>query len=74
MVDHRSKNIWEKSEEITGYFTNLVKKLLDFSSQDPELVFALSDFQDELDSTGLVRERRKGSKLEPVFTKKTKKS
>ena len=51
--------------------SNLVQRYLDFSAQDNRLDFQQNDFQDECDSTILVRERAKGSKLEPVFAKKT---
>ena len=36
---------------------NLVSKLLAISEQDPNLEFEQSDFQDDLDSTVLVREK-----------------
>ena len=51
--------------------SNLVSKLLDISEQDPDLQFDNSDFQDELDSTVLVRERVRGTKLQGAFDKKT---
>ena len=51
--------------------SNSVSKLLDISEQDPDLQFDKSDFQDELDSTVLVRERARGTKLQGVFDKKT---
>ena len=44
---------------------------MDISEQDPQLELNASDFQDELDSTVLVRERSRGSKLEQSFSKKT---
>ena len=37
--------------------SNVVKGLLDFSEQDPQLELNPSDFLDELDSTVLVRDR-----------------
>ena len=49
---------------------NLVSKLLAFSEQDPNLEFEQSDFQDDLDSTVLVRERARGSKLQGTFDKR----
>ena len=49
----------------------VVKSLMDISEQDPQLELNASDFQDELDSTVLVRERSRGSKLEQSFSKKT---
>ena len=51
--------------------SNLVSKLLDVSEQDPDLQFDNSDFQDELDSTVLNRERARGTKLQGAFDKKT---
>ena len=50
--------------------SNLVTKLLAISEQDPNLEFEQSDFQDDLDSTVLVRERARGSKLQGCFDKK----
>ena len=47
----------------------VVKGLMDISEQDPQLELISSDFQDELDSTVLVREKVRGSKLEPFFSK-----
>ena len=46
--------------------SNLVSKLL-----YPDLQFDNSDFQDELDSPVLVRERARGTKLQGAFDKKT---
>ena len=51
--------------------SNLVSKLLDLSEQDPDLPFDNSDFQDEVDSTVLVRERARGTKLQGAFDKKS---
>ena len=50
--------------------SNLVGKYLDFSAQDKDVQFQPVDFHD-CDSTVLVRERTKGSKLEPAFARKT---
>ena len=44
---------------------------MDIPAQDSSVEFQQSDFQDEMDSTILVRERAKGSKLESNFAKKT---
>ena len=49
--------------------SNLVSKLLDISEQDPDLQFENSDFQYEVDSTVLVRERARGTKLQGAFDK-----
>ena len=46
--------------------SNVIKGLMDFSEQDQNLELNASDFQDELDSTILVKERDRGSKLEQV--------
>ena len=51
--------------------TNVVGKFRNISAQDPQAQFQTSDFQEDTDSTILVRERTKGSKLEPTFAKKT---
>ena len=58
-------------KETNTVISNVVKKLLDISAQDSSVEFHQSDFQDETDSAILVRERAKGSKLEPTFAKKT---
>ena len=51
--------------------SNVAGKFRDFSAQDSQLEFQPSDFHDDTDSTILVRERTKGSKLEPTFARKT---
>ena len=51
--------------------SNLVGKYLDFPAQDNNVQFQPVDFQDDCDSTVLVRERTKGSKLEPAFARKS---
>ena len=51
--------------------SNVVKRFMDISAQDSSVEFHQSDFQDEMDSAILVRERAKGSKLESTFAKKT---
>ena len=53
--------------------SNLVGKYLGFSAQDNSVQFQPVDFQDDCDSTVLVRERTKGSKLEPDFARKSRK-
>ena len=42
----------------------------EISEQESKVNFSTSDFEEEIDSTILVRERTRGSKLEPAFTKK----
>ena len=42
----------------------------EISEQESKVNFSTSDFEEEIDSTILVRERTRGSKLEPTFTKK----
>ena len=44
---------------------------MDISEQDPQLQLNSSEFQDELDTTVLVRDRARGSKLEPSFSNKS---
>ena len=51
-----------------------MSKLLDISEQDPYIGFEQSDFQEDLDSTVLVRERASGSKLQSIFDKKSGKT
>ena len=51
--------------------SNAVSKFLDISEQDNSLEFSPTDFQDDIDSTVLVRERSRGSKLEGAFERKT---
>ena len=50
--------------------SNLVSKLLGISEQDTSLEFEQSDFQDDLDSTVLVKEPARGSKLKELSTRK----
>ena len=51
--------------------SNVVERFMDISAQDSSVEFQQSDFQDEMDTAILVRERAKGSKLESTFAKKT---
>ena len=51
--------------------SNAVSKFLDISEQDNSLELSPTDFQDDLESTVLVRERSRGSKLEGAFERKT---
>ena len=48
-----------------------MKRYLYFSEQDLNVDFQPSDFQDETDSTVVVRERTKGSNLDSAFAKKS---
>ena len=48
-----------------------MKRFLDFLEQYSNVNFQPCDFQDETDSTVVVRERTKGSKLESAFAKKS---
>ena len=57
-------------KELNTVKPNLVSKWLGISEQDPDLQFDNSDFQDDLDSTDLVRERSRGTKLQGAFDKK----
>ena len=72
----KKKDRWSPFEKHMGkepntVKSNLVEKFMDTSEQESNLEFQPSNFQDETDSTILVRERSKGSKLEPTFVKKT---
>ena len=51
--------------------SNVIKGLMDFSERDAQLELNSSNLQDELDSTVLVRERTRGSKLKQAFSKKS---
>ena len=51
--------------------SNAVSKFLEISEQDNSLEFSPTDFQYYLDSTVLVRERSRGSKLEGACERKT---
>ena len=50
--------------------TELVNKEKDVSEQVSKVSFEKSDCEEEVDSTILVRERARGSKLESAFQKK----
>ena len=49
---------------------NLVEKLKIVLVEDQQLKFSQSDFEDDLDSTIMVRERTKGTTLEETFQKR----
>ena len=51
--------------------TNIINKIKNVSENDPKVEFTQSDFEEEVDSTTLVRERTKGSKLEGQYKRKT---
>ena len=67
------KSLFEKQmgKEPITVKSNLVGKYLDFSAQDNSVQFQTVDFQYDCDSTVLVRERTKGSKLESAFARKS---
>ena len=50
--------------------SKVVGTVRNFSAQESQLEFQPSDFHDDTDSAILVRERTKGSKLEPTFARK----
>ena len=50
--------------------SKVVGTVWNFSAQESQLEFQPSDFHDDTDSAILVRERTKGSKLEPTFARK----
>ena len=49
---------------------NIINKIKNVSENDPKVEFTQSDFEEEVDSTILVRERTKGSKLEGQYKRK----
>ena len=51
--------------------SNIINKIKNVSENDPKVEFTQSDFEEEVDSTILVRERTKGSKLEGQYKRKT---
>ena len=50
--------------------SNIVDKIKGVSEVDPGLKFSKSDFEEEVDSAIMVRERRRGSKLESQFRRR----
>ena len=70
------KSLFEKQcgREPNTVKSNIVSELLanpkGVLEQESKVNFSTSDFEEEIDSTVLVRERTRGSKLEPTFTKK----
>ena len=50
--------------------SNIVDKIKGVSEVDPGLKFSTSDFEEEVDSAIMVRERTRGSKLESQFRKR----
>ena len=70
-MDGKSPFEKQMGKEPNTVKSNLVERYLDLSAQDNRVEFQQADFQDECDSTVLVRERSKGSKLEPVPARKT---
>ena len=54
--------------------SNIVDKIEGISEVDPGLKFSTSDFEEEVDSVIMVRERTRGSKLESQFRKRAGKS
>ena len=53
--------------------SNIVDKFKSVSEVDQGVTFNASDFEDEIDSTILVRERTRGSMLEGKVKKKSRK-
>ena len=51
--------------------SNIINKIKNVSENDPKVEFTQSDFEEEVDSTILVRERTKCSKLEGQYRRKT---
>ena len=50
--------------------SNVVERIKNVSETEPKVTFSPSDFEEEIDSTILVRERTKGSKLEGQYKRK----
>ena len=50
--------------------SNIIIKIKNVSENDPKVEFTQSDFEEEVDSIILVRERTKGSKLEGQYKRK----
>ena len=53
--------------------SNVVERIKNVSKTEPKVTFSPSDFEEEIDSTILVRERTKGSKLEGQYKRKVRK-
>ena len=51
--------------------SNIINKIKNVSENDPKVECTQSDFEEEVESTILVRERTKGSKLEGQYKRKT---
>ena len=70
------KSPFEKhyGRELNTVQTNIVSELVNNEKgvleQDPKVSFEKFDFEKEVDSTILVRERARGSKLESAFQKR----
>ena len=72
MRDHRGNGKIERlistiNERLRINKNIILKGVLE---QDSRATFAASDFEEDTDSTILVRERARGSKLEPAFSKR----
>ena len=50
--------------------SNVVERIKNVSETEPKVAFSPSDFEEEIDSTILVRKRTKGSKLEGQYKRK----
>lgn len=61
----------QQGREPNSIIGNLSEKFKVVSEEDRNLVINPSDFEEDVDSTILVRERTRGSKLEPCFKKKS---
>ena len=58
------------SRKLNTVKSNIVDKIKGVSEIDPGLKFSTSDFEEEVDSAIMVRERTRGSKLEGQFRKR----
>ena len=71
-IDGKSPFERQYGREPNTVKSNIVTELVnkDVSEQDSKVSFEKSDCEEEVDSTILVRERARGSKLESAFQKK----
>ena len=53
--------------------SNVVERIKSVSEREPKVTISRSDFEEEIDTAILVRERTKGSKLESQYKTKARK-
>ena len=69
-VPFEKKHGREPNTVISNIVNELLGKPKGVLEQDSRATFAASDFEEVIDSTILVREKARGSKWEPAFSKK----